>query len=244
VSNKPVLRDDGRAARVSRRTFLKHTGTIIFVAGSGSFALAEGTTRIAGHAAGSGPVPVSDGYLLVDVEKCQGCASCMLACSLVHEGVQSQALSRIQIMQDSFGKYPHDIDISHCRQCVDPACVTVCPEGALTADAEIGNVRRVDRSKCVGCGACMEACPFTPSRSILVADEGYGGEDKAKKCDLCADAPHHWDAAGGGPSGKQACVAVCPVEAIRFTKKIPVQEGDDGYKVDLKDLTWRRLGYP
>ena len=30
-------------------------------------------------------IPASDGYFLVDVKKCQGFASCMLACSLVHE---------------------------------------------------------------------------------------------------------------------------------------------------------------
>ena len=45
-------------------------------------------------------LPPSDGYILVDTKKCQGCVSCMLACSLVHEGLESQSLSRIQIIQD------------------------------------------------------------------------------------------------------------------------------------------------
>lgn len=42
----------------------------------------------------------------------------------------------------------------------------------------------------------------------------------------------------------QACVEVCPMEAIRFTKEIPIQEGDKGYKVNLRGAEWAALGYP
>jgi protein NrfC len=245
VTRERDIREDECQKTVSRRAFLKCAGTIVLVMGSGTFTLANGEPRIAGGRLKiDDPILPSDGYLLVDVEKCQGCASCMLACSLVHEGVQSQSLSRIQILQSSFDPFPNDVDISQCRQCAEPACVDACPEAALTADAEFGNVRRIDRTKCVGCGECEEACPFTPSRSVMVTGENLEGEDRARKCDLCADTPYHWDDAGGGPDGKQACVAVCPVGAIRFTKQMPVQEGDGGYKVNLRDETWRRLGYP
>ena len=120
----------------------------------------------------------------------------------------------------------------------------VCPVGALTADAGQGNVRLVDAEKCIGCGACFGACPFTPSRAFLAADAAFDDEAKSRKCDLCANAAYHWDAAGGGPGGKQACVAVCPVGAIMFTTKIPKQEGDKGYQVDLRDRNWGKLGYP
>ena len=171
--------------------------------------------------------------------------SCMLACSLVNEGVENLSLSRIQIIQNSFEKWPYDLTIEQCRQCVDPACVAACPEDALGVDTLFGNVRRVvDIEKCVGCGACVEACPYTPSRSVVMPDEMHGGDLKARKCGLCADAPYHWDPAGGGPKGKQACVEVCPVGAIQFTDKIPEQQGDLGYKVNLRDSAWSALGYP
>jgi protein NrfC len=83
----------------------------------------------------------------------------MLACSLVHEGVQSQSLSRIQIMQNAFEAYPRDVAVEQCRQCVEPACVEACPVDALEANPDSGNVRMVDRDECIGCGACVEACP-------------------------------------------------------------------------------------
>ena len=168
----------------------------------------------------------------------------MLACSLIHEGVESLSLSRIRIMQDSFQSFPDDLAIEQCRQCVDPACVTVCPTGALAADAGHGHVRMVDKETCIGCGLCFDACPYTPSRAFLAADRAYDDEAKSRKCDLCANAPYHWDEAGGGPGGKQACVAICPVGAITFTREIPIQDGDDGYKVNLRDESWAALGYP
>jgi len=53
---------------------------------------------------------------VTDSKKCTGCTTCMLACSLVHYGVQNPSRARIQIMQDSFGKFPNDIKIAPCRQ--------------------------------------------------------------------------------------------------------------------------------
>jgi protein NrfC len=193
---------------------------------------------------GLAALPASEGYLLVDTKKCQGCLSCMLACSLVNEGVESPSLSRIQVIQSSFEKFPVDLTIEQCRQCVDPACVEACPVGALQADPKHGYVRRVDKKKCIGCGACVEACPFTPSRAHLVKDKDFGGQEKSLKCDLCATAPFHWDPAGGGPKGKQACVEICPLGAIKFAREIPEQKGDKGYKVNLRKQYWSDLGYP
>jgi protein NrfC len=61
-------------------------------------------------------------------------------------------------------------------------------------------------------------------------------------CDLCAEAPY-WPE-NGGPHGKQACIEVCPMEAIAFTTIIPCQEGDSGYVVNLRGTVWAELGYP
>jgi len=78
---------------------------------------------------------------------------------------------------------------------------------------------------------------FIPARVQFNFDEGY-----AQKCDLCADTPF-WNEKGG-PGGKQVYVEVCPVGAIRFTKEIPVQKGDAGYRVNLRGEGWKALGYP
>lgn len=217
---------------ISRRRFLKLSKDMVIGIGAGGV-----LTNIFWVNKGIAAIPVSEGYLLVDFKKCQGCVSCMLACSLVHEGAVNLSLSRIQIIQNSFQNWPDDVTIEQCRQCVEPACVEACPVDALEADPKHGNVRRVCKSKCIGCMACVEACPFPPSRAIWNFQENH-----AQKCDLCVNAPF-WEEKGG-PDGKQACVEVCPVGAMKFIKETPAQTGEDGYKVNLRGPAWRRLGFP
>jgi len=216
---------------ISRREFLKYTGVAVVGAGLGHFMISDGMAAI----------PVSGGYLLVDSKKCQGCVTCMLACSLVHEGYESLSLARIQIVQNSFEKWPYDIIISQCRQCETPACLTACPVEAVHADPNNGNVRVTDDKKCIaykeGCQSCIRSCSYTPRRPVFNVEGKY-----AQKCDLCINTPF-WKEQGG-VNGKQACVEMCPLNAIKFTTQMPDQEGDAGYNVNLRDRNWSYLGYP
>jgi Fe-S-cluster-containing dehydrogenase component len=167
----------------------------------------------------------SQGYLVVDSMKCCGCLSCMSACSLVNEGKESFALSRIQVTQSSFDAFPKVTKINVCRQCVYPPCVDACIVGALTVDAQ--GIRRIDETKCNGCKLCIDACPHNPRRIIWKPET-----NRAAKCDLCVNAKF-WGQKGG-TDGKQACVEVCSMDAIKLVKAIPKQEGNIGYDVNLR----------
>jgi protein NrfC len=224
--------NDEEKSKYSRRKFLKTfsagVGGLCIVAQAPGFLLPNDEILA---------IPVSQGYLLVDTKKCSGCVSCMLACSLVHEGKENLCLSRIQIVQDCFGKFPDDITMAHCRQCEDPRCVQVCETGALGADKANGNVRIVDDRKCIGCVRCVQVCPFMPARVQWNFETKH-----AQKCDLCTHTPF-WDEQGGA-GGKQACVEICPVKAITFTDRMPLQQGDSGYDVNLRNENWKKLGFP
>jgi len=231
MKDKTSAKIERRTSRVSRRDFLRLSknlavGTVVGGVLPGLIWLDHTVAAI----------PASDGYLLVDTKKCQGCMSCMLACSLVHEGQENLSLARIQVIENPFERFPDDVTIEQCRQCVAPACLAACPTGALHVDAEHGNVRRVNVDECIGCMRCVQACPFPASRAIWNPDEQH-----AQKCDLCVATPH-WSQTGG-PDGKQACVEICPVGAISFTREIPLQEGDAGYNVNLRGDGWRKLGF-
>jgi protein NrfC len=171
--------------------------------------------------------PASTAYLVYDSAKCMNCETCMMACSTVHEGQPSIALSRIQVLTNAFEKFPDDLDTFICRQCVSPACVQACPTGACHIDTANGNVRVIDQAKCIGCQSCLKACPHTPHRIIWNAVA-----KKATKCDLCITATF-WSEKGG-PAGKQACVEVCPHKALKVVKETPTQTDTNGYNVNLK----------
>ncbi|MFC2026828.1 4Fe-4S dicluster domain-containing protein [Chloroflexota bacterium] len=208
----------------SRRNFLQlASGTAAGVVFGGAlYTLVSSGDRVYAE------VPVSEGYLVHDSTKCATCQSCMLACSLAHEGKENTTLSRIQILQNTFNRFPDTVTMSVCRQCVNPLCVQVCPTHACHVDTDNGNVRVIDESKCIGCQTCIQACPFIPHRTIWNAEKNV-----AMKCDLCINTPY-WSETGG-PDGKQLCVEVCPMEALEFVKNVPSQTDNVGYDVNLRE---------
>jgi protein NrfC len=222
-------KDESNKESVSRRDFLKSGSAAIAAGALGVYASGSTSTALAN------PDPVeapsyepSTGYIVWDSRLCLGCQSCMYACSLTHEGVASPSLSRIQIIRDapSFTKYPYDITMSVCRQCVTPLCVQNCPTGACHVDTENGNVRVIDPDECIGCGTCIESCPQRPHRTVWNPEK-----DISMKCDLCLDTPY-WSKKGG-PDGQQACVSICPAKALKLVSEPPLQTDVNGYDVDL-----------
>ena len=228
------IKAENKSKTVLRRDFLRGgaalaAGTLASVAGSAVSAEAAQASQ--------GKIASSTGYLVYDSRLCFGCQSCMFACALTHEGVANPALSRIQIVRDApgFTKYPNDVIVSVCRQCVTPICVQSCPVGACHVDAANGNIRRIDESKCIGCQMCMNSCPQRPRRIIW-----NQSKRKSTKCDLCADAPY-WSEKGG-PEGKQACVESCVARAVRLVREAPSQKDVSGYDVNLAPAPKAKMG--
>jgi protein NrfC len=209
---------------VSRRDFMTGGGAAIaggaLAGGAIGFPLpAEGAQKPGGY-------PLSTGYLVYDSRRCSGCQSCMLTCSLVHDGEAGASGARIQVARNVFDPYPQDIQIFVCRQCPEPFCVKNCPTGACHVSAENGQVRMIAADRCIGCKTCIESCPFVPHRTVFRVSAG-----KATKCDLCADTPYF--SKKGGPAGTQACVEVCPSGALRLVHELPPQKDNAGYDRDL-----------
>ena len=135
---------------------------------------------------------LNDARLYVNPRLCHGCQSCMVACSLVHEGQVIPSLSRIRVVLDPFGAQHQ---IQYCRQCQKAACAESCPHGAIRRST-VGAYWVVDEALCDGCGACVEACPF----QAMVLDPT---RHLALKCDTC--------------EGEPACVESCPKGALTWT---------------------------
>jgi len=210
--------------KFSRRNFVVGSGTIL-AGGVLTVAASEAVTAAPAVPAKT-EYPLSQGYLVYDSRHCAGCQTCMLTCSLVHDGEAGTSRSRIQVTRNVLGQYPQDIQIFVCRQCPEPLCVENCPTGACHISAANGNVRMIDPEKCIGCKTCLGACPHTPHRPVFNV-----AVKKSTKCDLCADAPYF--SKKGGPSGAQACVTACPAGALKLVAALPSQKDNSGYDLNF-----------
>jgi NAD-dependent dihydropyrimidine dehydrogenase PreA subunit len=61
--------------------------------------------------------------------------------------------------------------------CDNPPCTEVCVSGATYKDAASGLVL-VDQEACIGCGYCVEACPY----GVRYIDQKRGVVDKCNAC--------------------------------------------------------------
>lgn len=91
-----------------------------------------------------------------------------------------------------------------CMHCLNPACASVCPVGAIQKTA-LGPVV-YDADKCMGCRYCMAACPFN-----IPKFEWDSANPRIRKCNMCADLVDQ-----GQPP---ACVTACPVQALTFGRR-------------------------
>ena len=80
-----------------------------------------------------------------------------------------------------------------CNQCVDAPCVRICPTHALYRRRD--GIVDLHPDRCIGCRACMEACPYDQ----LFIDPNTR---TAEKCNFCANRVEN--------QLLPACVSVCP----------------------------------
>ena len=147
--------------------------------------------------------------ILTDTTLCTGCETCVHACKQTYhlgrdrawrwkESVDALSSTRFCTVLTKPGD--HHIR-QQCRHCLEPACVSACPVGALQK-TEIGPVI-YDSDRCMGCRYCMMACPFGIPR--------YKWESTVplvRKCIMCYDRIK----AGRQP----ACTEACPYGATIF----------------------------
>ena len=135
-----------------------------------------------------------------DYSLCAGCETCAIMCGLTHFGVTGPHVSGVHV---SLGTRDCIHTIEACLQCKDRPCYEACPKKgrAMCYDPDT-DVTYVDQGHCIGCGKCMRACKFEPSRITLRRAEKRKGW-RAVKCDLCR-----------GKEGMPACIAYCPVRCI------------------------------
>jgi len=135
---------------------------------------------------------------VIDHTRCIGCHACTTACK--SENVVPIGVTRTYVKHVDVGVFPQTRrahQVTRCNQCAHAPCVTACPTAAMFKRAD--GIVDFDKSICIGCKACIAACPYD---AIFINPEDHSAE----KCNFCA---HRLDV-GLEP----ACVVVCPTQAI------------------------------
>ncbi|MGH9005593.1 MAG: 4Fe-4S dicluster domain-containing protein, partial [Acidimicrobiia bacterium] len=135
---------------------------------------------------------------VLDQSACIGCHACTTACK--SENAVPLGVTRTYVKYVETGTFPNSrraFQVTRCNQCEDAPCVAACPTTAMYQRGD--GIVDFDKRRCIGCKACMAACPYD---AIFINPEDHAAE----KCNFCA---HRLDI-GLEP----ACVTVCPTQAI------------------------------
>ncbi|ELY53713.1 4Fe-4S ferredoxin N-terminal domain-containing protein [Natronococcus jeotgali] len=132
-----------------------------------ALAAAEGGEEEPGFGEGEG---VQWG-MAIDLERCDGCLSCVTACSsennldqgvnwmyvLQYEDSSSSNATNSQVSRGA-GRAPNRL-VRPCQHCTDAPCEKVCPTTARHTRDQDGLVL-TDYDVCIGCRYCQVACPY------------------------------------------------------------------------------------
>jgi formate dehydrogenase iron-sulfur subunit len=160
--------------------------------------------------------------MLIDTTRCIGCRACQVACKSWHDRtgeptVFSETWSNPRFLSSQLytrmifrevarpdGKLDWYFVKRQCMHCLDPACASVCPVGALVKMKDGAVLYNDDR--CIGCRYCMMACPFQVPKF-----EWHSAVPLVRKCDFCADR----QALGLAP----ACATTCPTGTVLYGER-------------------------
>ena len=135
---------------------------------------------------------------VIDHTRCIGCHACTTACK--SENLVPLSVTRTYVKHVDIGVFPQARrahQVTRCNQCAHAPCVTACPTAAMFKRTD--GIVDFDKSICIGCKACMAACPYD---AIFINPDDHSAE----KCNFCA---HRIDM-----QLEPACVVVCPTQAI------------------------------
>ncbi|MFQ5820318.1 MAG: 4Fe-4S dicluster domain-containing protein [Candidatus Heimdallarchaeota archaeon] len=175
---------------------------------------------------------------LYDSEACIGCNLCHFACKNKHEfptGRVEQELNPTNWLYVSKAQAALPIKVGaeeypnvrySCMHCEKAMCQLVCPVEAIK---KWKGLVYIDPDRCIGCGYCVNACPYgRPHKNEGPSIGEYAPHGVSLKCDGC-----YWRVQDGN---LPACANACPSGALRFGPRDDIVAG--AQKVSQDQNLW------
>lgn len=178
----------------SRRAFLGQAAAL--TAGAALIPLSEASAGINDQPPRRGGDAKHRYGMVIDLRRCIGCQACTVSCSLENQAPLGQfrtVVQQYEVADSATGQVANFMLPRLCNHCYQPPCVPVCPVQA-TFQRKDGIVV-VDNERCVGCGYCVQACPYD-ARFI---------NHKTQTADKCTFCVHRLEA-GLLPACVESCV--------------------------------------
>jgi len=164
--------------------------------------------------------------MLVDMRKCIGCQACTVSCSVENQPPIGQFRTTVlQYEIDQAGDTAAAmVSLPRlCNHCDEPPCVPVCPVQATFQRTD--GIVLVDNERCVGCGYCVQACPYD-ARFINHETQ------TADKCTFC----EHRLEAGLLPACVESCVGGARVIGDLNDAHSEINRSIEAHKDEIKVL--------
>jgi len=164
--------------------------------------------------------------MVIDITRCVGCHACSIACRAEWQVPVGDGYRRNWVKRLGPAKTPKGLAYTFwpglCNHCDNPVCVQVCqadeeekvfkdPYSNKTVKMTVKATYKhpftgavlIDKDRCIGCGYCVDACPYHARYLNEDLDE-----PKADKCTFCF---------GRVIRGEEpACVKTCIADARIF----------------------------
>lgn len=161
--------------------------------------------------------------MIIDLERCVGCHACTIACKAEWEVPVEfnrnwvYRLGPSEIDGEMVSTYYPGL----CNHCTEPVCVPECPADPVSVtftDAKTGKTKimdvaatwkdpfdgtvQIDKNRCIGCGACVDACPYGARYVNPTLTDEVSTDGKADKCTYCKPRVEK----GAAPACVQTCI--------------------------------------